>query len=229
MIVRILRISLVVAITIADCRAAWSWGMSGRDSAWKLRMSLRGHDFGDNVLDDAPNNRVIAHVTLIVVAQTTTVNIHPKITAAPAIKEKLGSTEWDGVHEEIRRRKRNDETCAKDYQLCPKSLGGGCCPNDRVCGDTGCLPLPATTVLACGKEGYIACGLENGGMLLNSRLSSSTYMIFRRMLSKQPYLWSQWLHTFTRSCVKPHLRPQFIPLPSSFQLRLLCIRYGLWD
>ncbi|KAG9230347.1 hypothetical protein BJ875DRAFT_158735 [Amylocarpus encephaloides] len=90
---------------------------------------------------------------------------HPKITEAPAlIKRKLGSNKWDMVHDGIQGQKRDLTQCPTDFQLCPKSLSGGCCPSDRVCGSDSCLPATSTApVSACGKLGYTACAVSDGG------------------------------------------------------------------
>lgn len=53
--------------------------------------------------------------------------------------------------------------CPAAYQLCPASVGGGCCPSDRVCGTSSCFATTAAPQSACGILGYIACGIEDGG------------------------------------------------------------------
>jgi hypothetical protein len=85
----------------------------------------------------------------------------------PALKRrKLGSNHWDEIHEAIQGQKRDATECPSDYQLCPKSMDGGCCPNDRSCGKSSCyLVTTATaTASACGIAGYTACGIAEGGM-----------------------------------------------------------------
>ncbi|TVY84862.1 hypothetical protein LSUE1_G001312 [Lachnellula suecica] len=89
--------------------------------------------------------------------------LHPKITDAPLVRRKLGSNRWDLVHNGIQGQKRDATACPIDYQLCPKSLNGGCCPNDRVCAVSSCLPTSEGPVSACGKLGYVACGISDGG------------------------------------------------------------------
>jgi hypothetical protein len=93
---------------------------------------------------------------------------YPKITAGPSlVKRKLGSNHWDAVHERIQGQKRDGGQCpAVSFQSCPASLNGGCCPTDRICGSSSCLPntLSASVVSACGKANYIACGIPEGGM-----------------------------------------------------------------
>ena len=90
---------------------------------------------------------------------------YPKITEGPALlRRKLGGNHWDMVHEGIQGRKRDASICVTDYSLCPQSLGGGCCPTDRVCGSSSCYPSSvAATASACGQNGYFNCGPEEGG------------------------------------------------------------------
>jgi hypothetical protein len=89
---------------------------------------------------------------------------HPKITAPPNIlKRKVGSTKWDMVHDGIQGKKRDAASCPLDFQLCPQSLNGGCCPTDRVCGTASCFATSAAPASACGIAGYVACGIEDGG------------------------------------------------------------------
>ncbi|TVY40624.1 hypothetical protein LSUB1_G002439 [Lachnellula subtilissima] len=89
---------------------------------------------------------------------------YPKITEGPTLlKRKLGSNRWDLIHEGIQGQKRDATDCPADYKLCPKSMNGGCCPNDRVCGTSSCLPTSAGPSSACGKVGYTACDISDGG------------------------------------------------------------------
>jgi hypothetical protein len=90
---------------------------------------------------------------------------YPKITEGPTlVRRKLGSNHWDLVHEGIQGQKRDATICASDYQLCPQSLNGGCCPTDRICGSSSCYPSSAAPASACGQVGYIACGIAEGGV-----------------------------------------------------------------
>lgn len=98
-----------------------------------------------------------------VIETSTNTFYHPKITQAPILRRKLGSNKWDAVHEGIQGQKRDATSCPSDYQLCPQSVNGGCCPNDRVCGSSSCYAAGAAPVSACGKVGYIACGIDDGG------------------------------------------------------------------
>jgi len=117
---------------------------------------------------------IVAGVQKILVTTTTreaavTVTF-PKITAGPSLlKRKLGSNHWDLIHEGIQGQKRDATACPADYQLCPESLNGGCCPNDRVCDTSSCLPTSAGPSSACGKLGYTACDAADGGMNSRSR------------------------------------------------------------
>lgn len=92
---------------------------------------------------------------------------YPKITTGPGpsqVKRKLGSNHWDAIHERMQGQKRDGGQCGPSYQSCPASLNGGCCPNDRICGSSSCLPNTSTTVAsACGKANYVACGIPEGG------------------------------------------------------------------
>lgn len=97
---------------------------------------------------------------------TSTVTLgHPKITEAPfLVKRKLGSSHWDGIHEEIQGQKRDAAVCPPKFQSCPQSVSGGCCPNDRVCGTAGCLPVSTAPTSTCGVSGYFPCDVAAGGM-----------------------------------------------------------------
>jgi hypothetical protein len=97
---------------------------------------------------------------------------YPKITEGPSLlKRKLGSNHWDLIHEGIQGQKRDATSCPADYQLCPKSLNGGCCPNDRVCDTSSCLPTSAGPTSACGKLGYTACDISDGGKNFHSKIA----------------------------------------------------------
>jgi hypothetical protein len=109
-------------------------------------------EYGQRILGQAPTLR------------STVVLAYPKITEGPAlVRRKLGSNHWDRIHEGIQAQKRDAATCVSDYQLCPQSLNGGCCPTDRICGSVSCLPNSAAPASACGHVGYIACGIPEGG------------------------------------------------------------------
>ena len=107
---------------------------------------------GQRILGLAPT----LHSTVIVA--------YPKVTEGPPlVRRKLGSNHWSLIHEGIQGQKRDATICATDYSLCPQSLGGGCCPTDRVCGTSSCYPRSASTASACGQVGYYGCGVEEGG------------------------------------------------------------------
>ncbi|RDL35455.1 uncharacterized protein BP5553_07386 [Venustampulla echinocandica] len=116
-------------------------------------------------IDDGIQLREGAERSIVVVTTTqSAVTIaYPKKAEAPLFKRKLGSNRWDIIHEGIQGQKRDATQCPADYQLCPKSLNGGCCPNDRVCGSSSCLPTSTAPASACGKLGYVACGMSDGG------------------------------------------------------------------
>jgi hypothetical protein len=109
-------------------------------------------EYGQGILGQAPT------------LWSTVVVAYPKITAGPAlVRRKLGSTHWDTIHEAIQGQKRDASVCASDYQLCPKSLNGGCCPTDRLCGSSSCYPSSTAPASACGQVGYFGCGIAEGG------------------------------------------------------------------
>ncbi|KAG4438365.1 hypothetical protein IFR05_006127, partial [Cadophora sp. M221] len=89
---------------------------------------------------------------------------YPKITDGPSlVRRKLGSIKWDMIHNGIQGQKRDLTSCPVDFNLCPKSMNGGCCPKDRDCGTSACFPRSAAPASACGKSGYVACGIPEGG------------------------------------------------------------------
>ncbi|KAH7342509.1 hypothetical protein BKA65DRAFT_293028 [Rhexocercosporidium sp. MPI-PUGE-AT-0058] len=89
---------------------------------------------------------------------------HPKITDGPSlVRRKLGSIKWDMIHDGIQGQKRDLTACPVDFNLCPKSMNGGCCPKDRVCGTSSCFPSSAAPASACGRSNYVACGIAEGG------------------------------------------------------------------
>ncbi len=97
---------------------------------------------------------------------------YPKITTGPSlVKRKLGSNHWDAVHERIQGQKRDAGQCPADYQSCAASLNGGCCPTDRICDTSSCLPGTSTAAVAsaCGLSNYFACGIADGGKLIVGR------------------------------------------------------------
>jgi hypothetical protein len=115
------------------------------------------------------NNAEAPHQEISVITHTSESAVivsYPKITEAPSLfKRKLGSNRWDLIHEGIQGQKRDASQCPTDYQLCPSNVGGGCCPTDRVCGTDSCLPASTAPASACGKLGYTACAIAEGGTL----------------------------------------------------------------
>ncbi|QSZ30719.1 hypothetical protein DSL72_000277 [Monilinia vaccinii-corymbosi] len=96
-------------------------------------------------------------------SQVTITTKFPKFSYPSIVKRKLGSNHWDKIHEAIQGRKRDASECPSDYQLCPKSMNGGCCPNNRSCGTSSCYLTSAAPASACGISGYVACGIDAGG------------------------------------------------------------------
>ena len=113
------------------------------------------------------DQKVVQEQRMSVPTQTvrsTIIVSYPKITEGPSlVRRKLGSIKWDMVHNGIQGQKRDLASCPVDYNLCPKSMNGGCCPKDRVCGTSSCFPSSAAPASACGKSGYTACGIPEGG------------------------------------------------------------------
>lgn len=124
---------------------------------------------------------------------------HPKITPAPILRRKLGSHKWDTIHNGIQGKKRDATSCPTDYQLCPQSVGGGCCPSDRVCGTHSCFPVGDAPTSACGIAGYIACGIDDGGKCFVPAVFSLVSDVYRWVLSIGLCLWENWVYTFCRS------------------------------
>lgn len=59
--------------------------------------------------------------------------------------------------------KRDADLCPADYNLCPASLNGGCCPQRYGCETDSCYATTAGYASACGQVGYFACGADVGG------------------------------------------------------------------
>ena len=127
-----------------------------------------GNDTGNEVQeqsnrqDEWPRIRE-QEILKTIVVETAVTLAYPKITQAPLLKRKLGSLKWDIIHEGIQGQKRDVASCGVDFKMCPQSMNGGCCPNDRVCGTSSCYASSAASASACGKAGYIACGIDDGG------------------------------------------------------------------
>jgi hypothetical protein len=119
--------------------------------------------FEPEILDNAPAQFPIQEYTVTKILETVVTESHPRVTEAPILKRKLGSNKWDLVHDAIQGQKRDATVCPSDFQLCPQSLNGGCCPTDRVCGSESCLPTATGPASACGTVGYIPCGFDQGG------------------------------------------------------------------
>ena len=114
---------------------------------------------------------------------------YPKITPAPILKRKLGSLKWDIIHEEIQGRKRDAASCPVDYNTCPESMNGGCCPTDRVCGTSSCFVATAAPASACGMSGYVACGIEDGGQSSSIKVILHPANLRRWLLSFRICVW----------------------------------------
>ena len=141
---------------------------SERKAATWLQSSFNNlagwaHNFEQQRLDDASARPPVREFTATKIIETIVTESHPRITEAPLVRRKLGSNKWDLVHEGIQGRKRDATICPSDYQLCPQSLNGGCCPTDRVCGTDSCYPTSTGPAEACGTVGYMACGIDEGG------------------------------------------------------------------
>jgi hypothetical protein len=134
------------------CGISMEQGTDNENAAARRLPSTRRVEDGQRILGVAATR----HSAVIVA--------YPKVTEGPPlVRRKLGSKHWDLIHEGIQGQKRDATICATDYSLCPQSLGGGCCPTDRVCGSSSCYPSSAATASACGQVGYYGCGVEEGG------------------------------------------------------------------
>jgi hypothetical protein len=163
-----------LAVGCAGCvlalagQAACEIPHSGRKAATWLQSSfdnLAGwaHNFEQQRLDDASAEPPVREFTATRIIETIVTESHPRITEAPLLRRKLGSNKWDLVHEAIQGQKRDATICPSDYQLCPQSMNGGCCPTDRVCGTDSCSPATTGPPSACGTVGYMSCGIDQGG------------------------------------------------------------------
>jgi len=153
------------ADTMRWMEACWSCAVVFALQAVLAGMSEAGkHKSGKGSYNDQPNLwPQMFRQEVLILASTTSTASHPKITPAPVFKRKLGSTKWDFIHEGIQAQKRDAASCPTDYQMCPQSLNGGCCPNDRVCGSSSCFATIAGPASACGMAGYFACDINDGG------------------------------------------------------------------
>ena len=119
--------------------------------------------FGPERLGHTPAQSPVHEYIATKILESIVTESHPRITEAPILKRKLGSNKWDLVHDAIQGQKRDATICPSDFQLCPQSLNGGCCPTDRVCGSQSCYPTSTGPASACGTVGYTACGFDQGG------------------------------------------------------------------
>lgn len=164
--------------------------------------SIEVADEGDIIEDDDTNNTLESKQHALIVTKTSESAVliaHPKITPGPSLgKRKIGSNRWDLIHDGIQGQKRDATECPVDFQLCPKSLNGGCCPNDRVCGSSSCLPTSAAPASACGMSGYIACGASDGGKLYIYILLTllKCLLVCRWLLSRRISMWSSRMQPF---------------------------------
>lgn len=159
------------AVALAGAAGAMAWDFEDTIRIWRSKVPLldNAEIWSPNPL--APNvaNVVVQQVTLITITSTAVIEAYPKITIAPLMRRKLGSEKWDSIHEGIQAQKRDGETCPTGLKLCPQSLNGGCCPNDRECGSSGCLVASTSTAgqTGCGgRENLFACSLDVGGKLI---------------------------------------------------------------
>lgn len=149
---------------------ACAWELKDRIESWKSKIPITDKLDLWSPATWTPSGQdvIVQQITLITVTSTAVLQAYPKITVAPIVRRKLGSEKWDLIHEGMQAQKRDGESCPTGFQLCPQSLNGGCCPNDRVCGASNCLVSSTSTAVAmgCGKENLFACSLEDGGKLL---------------------------------------------------------------
>lgn len=159
------------AVALAGAVGVWSWEFEDTIRLWRAKVPILDKAELSSPVALAPDvpNVVVQQVTLITITSTAVIEAYPKITVAPLMRRKLGSYKWDSIHEGMQAQKRDGESCPAGLKLCPQSLNGGCCPNDRECGTSSCL-LPSTSTaaqLGCGnRNDLFACSLEAGGELL---------------------------------------------------------------
>ena len=118
---------------------------------------------GQEKLGKIPAEALVHKYIVTKILETVVTESYPRITEAPILKRKAGSNKWNLVHDAIQGQKRDATICPSNYQLCPQSLNGGCCPTDRVCGSQSCLPATTGPASACGTVGYSACAFDEGG------------------------------------------------------------------
>ena len=158
-----------VAIVFSHVGGALSWELKDTIESWRSKIPiLETLEFWcpKPFAQQHRQNVVVQQITMITVTSTEVIEAYPKITLAPKMRRKLGSDKWDSIHEGMQAQKRDGESCSTGFQLCPQSLNGGCCPNDRVCGVSSCLVASTTTaaVLGCGgRTDLFACSLDDGG------------------------------------------------------------------
>ncbi|KAH6724444.1 hypothetical protein BKA61DRAFT_30082 [Leptodontidium sp. MPI-SDFR-AT-0119] len=149
----------------AGCRGAIVLGLVG--GSWASSRDTESGIPDDDGRIGAGIQKVVQEQRIILPSPTVKSAIivsYPKITDGPSlVRRKLGSVKWDMIHNGIQGQKRDLTSCPVDFNLCPKSMNGGCCPNDRVCGTSSCFPASAAPASACGKSGYVACGIPEGG------------------------------------------------------------------
>lgn len=127
----------------------------------------------------------------------------PKSSYPRIAKRKLGSNHWDKIHEAIQGQKRDASECPTDYQLCPKSMNGGCCPSNRSCGASSCYLSSAAPASACGVSGYTACGIDAGG-----KVSWYAKFIFEpRLMTKQVDAVQMATHAQLMDVARPQVYP----------------------
>jgi hypothetical protein len=62
------------------------------------------------------------------------------------------------------RHQRRDASCVRaDWELCPASVGGGCCPSGYSCGESLCTATTAGPSGSCSQADYYQCPAERGG------------------------------------------------------------------
>ena len=65
-------------------------------------------------------------------------------------------------------RRNASQVCASGHNLCPNSLGGGCCPDNYKCAKKNCYAVNQAPSTCLGKVGWYPCAAKYGGEYIKS-------------------------------------------------------------